>query len=547
MNKRSWLWLGIALATATAALLESTLSAHTQDPPPAKKSVPQESAKGKKEAPVLRIATRLVQVSVVVHDKKGEPVANLTKGNFEVLDDGRPQQIQLFLAEANPSRAAAPHSVSPGTFTNRFGQGGEAPGSVTVILIDALNTPFLSRPYAQEQVIRFLRQIQPNDRVALYGLTDTLQVLHDFTSDSSALVQAVASYQPGKLADPGEEAIEPSSATGVPGLRGFFLDVDREVRNFNAESREKATLAVLKAIADHLSAIPGRKNLIWLSGSFPFSIGMNSIDMQDLAAHRSFAEDLDRAARIFNDANLAIYPVDARGLTLAGLDASGLTTMEVLAERTGGKAAYITNDIRGAIRRAIEDSRVSYTLGYYSEIQKFDGKFHSIKVKVDRPGVDVRARRGYFALPDPQLNPKQRKKIFEEASLSPLDATGIGMTVQVQGFTLPKARSVIAQIWLNAHDFRFEETDGREDAAIDFVIAQRDGKGRIMSNSDETVGLRLLPTSYAKAEKEGIYYTKEVELSPDAVELRVVVRDASSDMFGSVTIPVSKVFTASPN
>src|SRR5262249_31475917 len=155
-------------------------------------------------------------------------------------------------------------------------------------------------------------------------------------------------------------------------------------------------------------------------GSFPFSIGYDSISTVEnaTAERRTFSVEFERTVRAVNTSNLAIYPVDARGLVaqlstlpdasrsgapgLTGeptipavnlrgsFDVSTQQTMQTLAERTGGRAFYDTNDLRGAIRRAVDDARATYVLGYYPAHDQWDGRFYEIKVQVKRPGAQVR-------------------------------------------------------------------------------------------------------------------------------------------------------------
>jgi VWFA-related protein len=137
--------------------------------------------------------------------------------------------------------------------------------------------------------------------------------------------------------------------------------------------RSGLTMVALLAIADHAAGIPGRKNLVWLTASLP-STG-------------------PAIARLLNQANIAIYPVDARGLVASfnpHFRPIGLDVMQELADETGGRAFYNNNDISGAIRKAVDDSDVSYTLGFYLNSGSLDGQFHELKIRVDRPGLEVR-------------------------------------------------------------------------------------------------------------------------------------------------------------
>ena len=219
------------------------------------------------------------------------------------------------------------------------------------------------------------------------------------------------------------------------------------------------TIAALVTIANHIGSLKGRKSLVWISGSFPISIGYERFDFDWLNdTGVKFDRDIVRAGQALTDGNIAVYPVDARGLlgsdvgsatNDSGEDASGpldpdthgqtrtapanIDTLRLMADRTGGKAFYGTNNIAGAIRHAIDDSRLTYTLGYYPEHGKWDGSFHEIKVRVKSPGAQVRARTGYFALPEPAAAPlKSVQGVVAQTAISQLEGTGIGIRVQVR-------------------------------------------------------------------------------------------------------------------
>src|SRR5207247_6363200 len=136
----------------------------------------------------FRATTRLVQVSVVVHDKDGRPVTGLERGDFKLYEDGKEQPIELFSIESDRAAGTAPVQ-RPSTPTNDFSNRGGANGAVTVILIDRLNTRVEDQTQARDQVVKFLGQIQRDDHVALYVLESTVvRVLHDFTSDAASLL-----------------------------------------------------------------------------------------------------------------------------------------------------------------------------------------------------------------------------------------------------------------------------------------------------------------------------------------------------------------------
>jgi VWFA-related protein len=419
------------------------------------------------------VTTRLVQINVIVNDKHGNPITGLTKEDFILLDNKQRQEIQFLSAETNLPRGHPEAPLPPDTFTNRFSEQASVPASVTVILLDALNTEFADQALTRKQVLKFLEQLRPQERVALYWLGNNLYVLNDFTSDVASLREALVRSKGESNRDLAESDVNyltlnnpnPSIPAGVsagqPSSREAFRSAfDQRVANESTKDRVRLTVAALIAIAHHVGALNGRKNLVWVSGSFPFDLGNERFDLNwanDTGV--SFSAQIDRAAQALTDADIAVYPVDARGLMGSGLNASGdyseapppefsgegnehlpsrvapgnLETMKTLAARTGGKAFYGSNDLAEGIRRAVDDSRLTYTLGFYPAGAKWDGGFHSIKVRVKRTGAEVRARSGYFALPDSaQATPRSAQAIISQTAISQLASTGIGMRVHVQ-------------------------------------------------------------------------------------------------------------------
>ena len=227
----------------------------------------------------LQSTTRLVQVSVVVQDKHGNPILGLTKDDFSLFDEKHAQAIQVFSVGTNSVPENQHPPLPPETYTNRLAERTAMPQSVTVILLDALNTEFSDQEYSRRQIIKFLSHLQPEDRIGIYTLDYRLNVLHDFTSDSRGLIAAVASYKGEQLPD--EAASVPHKLDSPPerlsqsddALNQFLsLNVQRE-SNFYATKRVRVTTDALQAIARHLGSLPGRKNLVWISGSFPITIG----------------------------------------------------------------------------------------------------------------------------------------------------------------------------------------------------------------------------------------------------------------------------------
>jgi len=176
-----------------------------------------------------------------------------------------------------PSPAEALEALPPGTYTNRYELKGAAPSSVTVILLDFLNTKIADRNYARGQVTRFLgTQLCPDDRVALYALDSRLRLLYDFTDDAAQLVQALGQFKSRTIK---LENYAPIPAGGANPemdkvVGRILLQFEQNVTDFYTATRIESTAAALQAIANRVTSLPGRKNLVWITGSVPFSLGL---------------------------------------------------------------------------------------------------------------------------------------------------------------------------------------------------------------------------------------------------------------------------------
>ena len=519
----------------------------------------------------LRVATHLVQLNVIVNDKHGNPETGLTEKDFSIFDNGKRQQIRNFSVETNSLATSTAVSPAPGNYTNRpLGQNATA-NSVTVILLDALNTEIGDQKLARDEVLRVLREREPQEYIALYRLSDELEILHDFTNDPAALRRVLAAsgnkssseLDNSELGDPSLSTTNPSTPLGQSFERQKYrLAFAQREANASQHDRVRETAAAMILIAHHLGVCKGRKNLVWVSSSFPISVGYDKADLNwtnDTGGE--FGPEVQRAAQALTDANIAVYPVDARGLVGADNSAAGTAfsdevtdptdpdthvptraapetfdTMRVLAESTGGRAFYGTNNIAGAIRHAMEDARVTYTLEYYPSKVKWDGSFHEIKVKVDRPGAEVRARKGYFAIADSVGSPvKGIRETISELAESHLPATGIGLQVAAR----PTDPGMLTtQVHLELHEIGMQEQGDRWMGTVESVFLQMDGRGRIVQADDRTFHPEFDGKTYAEALRVGISDSRQVKLLPNAVELCVVVRDPVSGRMGSIYIPL---------
>jgi VWFA-related protein len=530
---------------------------------------------------VIRVNTQLVEVDVVVDGKHG-PAANLTKSDFTVLDNGKPQQIALFSVQSAAARNGAKASpLPPGVVSNRLTRTGEEPASPTVILWDALNTETSDQAWVRNQVIGYLRTMQPGDPVAVYILVKNLRVIQDFTDDPFPLIQALRRTNAeqsadlsapdltdllGQIANPMLAALVggPNQATAQAAIQLLQTNAQAaasEMTDYALRDQVYITQAALEAIAEHLSGLPGRKKLVWISGSFP-AIQLTQRSTLGLAGNEylDFGPQINHAIRALNGANVAVYPIDPRGaasgalpasagpkqhdtsgaLAPASLTASGIDTMNLLAGGTGGEAFYATNDATGAMKTIMEDGQVMYRLGFYPSDEKMDGAYHSISVKVAHKGTpieEVRARKGYFALDAKNSANGHWRERLNESMQNPLEATQLGL--RASATPVKGAAGVYElEITLDLDGLHLEHQKDRWVGSIAFgtlLTPSESTKGTL-----ETIRLSLTEDRLRAALKNGYVLRRKVVMGERAANLRVSIEDTSTGILGSVSVPFDR-------
>jgi VWFA-related protein len=550
---------------------------------------------GEQQATRIRATTRLVQVNVIAEDKNGNPVTDLAREDFALTDKGQAQEIRIFSMESTREIPNSGPPLPPNTYTNRRPSQGSLPGSISVILIDTLNTKVQDQTFAREQIVKFLSQLRPEDRVALYVLRNNVHILHDYTSNAASLLRALARYQPNasrELMAPTDPA---ELTTGVRELDAFMSTMYAHEQDYFTMSRVQKTVVALEAIADHLAPIPGRKNLIWLSDSFPIAIGYreNSMNLSKPSGGRGsdtapqmaiaknssrvdvrFDPDIERAAQALNNANLAVYPVQATGLTVnmrpiesgiapttingrpgsmaqpiiarANTD-TGQDAMNSMAERTGGRAYYNMNDLGNAIRRAIDDSRVTYLLGYYPAHREWNGEFREIKVSSKRPGVHLRFRRGYYAVPEQPLDDTQRRTLLQQYSWSPLEASAMGLTVGIERNRSAGADTVKLIIQADAREVEFDQDGTNWLGTLDLYFLEKAADGKPLNDDFRTLNMKINEERRQIILRQGLVIVRNLEVAAGAAQIRVLVRDNRTGKIGSVTVPLTGEETKPPS
>jgi VWFA-related protein len=551
------------------------------------------------QAPLLQTNAQAVAVDVVVNKAGDEPLLGLTRQDFQILEDGRPQAIDLFEEHSGPANApaVAPMQLPPHVFTNLPA----APQSdaVNILLLDSLNTPEADQAFVHKQIADFLKNMQPGTRIAIFALNTKLRVLQGFTADRSLLQAAINSKgaAPGTtpasrtrdddLRDKEELSIIGAMAnTGgadgespLPSIRRSQADVSQT----QAGNRSTMTLAALEQLARALAAIPGRKNLIWFAGSFPVSIFPNGSGRQTLVNGKEIGDAVRQTAGLLTEAKVALYPVSAQGIITdhttnadsAGqpngddfetnpnqeLPANSANTgaMEQLAHDTGGKAFYTSNNLSQSIAGAIQNGSHYYTLVYTPPSTQMDGKFHRIEVKLTAGKADLSYRRGYYAdTAAANADPKAAAaadplppllahglpastQILYQARIQPLmpqpasDAPHAGGNTKLSGTLI---RYKVDLIILPATVSLVLAPDLTHNGKIEVALVAYDQAGKPVNWTSQTLGLVLNPASYAQIQHAGIPIHFQLDLSKADLTLSTGVYDLNAHRAGTLEIPI---------
>ncbi|MGB6158233.1 MAG: VWA domain-containing protein [Acidobacteriaceae bacterium] len=589
--------LMVALPLALIAVPASA-QAGAATPTPAPAAQPQPS----QQTPVFRTNADLVLVDVVVREKKGgKPVEGLEKSEFQAFEDGQQQALTVFEEHratdtilASKAPALPPHVYSD------FPQYAIT-SAANVLLLDALNTPLNDQKYARAQMIRYLHTIPPGARIAVFTLGSKLQMIRGFTTDQGAVAAAIngkrGAAETSRIVD--QNDVESTSGlsefgSALPGPTSSALAAfSKETETFTIDVRKRMTIAALEQLGRFLSTVPGRKNLIWSTGSFPISLDLDPSQLD--GESRDYAADIAALDELLARARVAVYPVDARALmtlpnanlandaaggqrlSLQGAAAQGLAndqgqpqkwweshqTMEQVAQETGGRAYYNTNAVGQAVASAIADGSNYYTLGYVPTNKNYNGGLRKIEVRLEEKEYDVSYRRGYDAV-DPakvdklhaaRLSPVTggmlhgslplSQVIFEVRVLPAGDPAlhgvqpAAGPAVKPEKPLQEPVRRYMIDYSIDPHRLAFAELpDGKLRAELEVAQAVYDVDGKRVNYSDTGLEVDLTAQELARAMRLGIPVHEEIDLPAGDVYVRMGVRDATSGRLGTVEIGV---------
>jgi hypothetical protein len=273
------------------------------------------------------------------------------------------------------------------------------------------------------------------------------------------------------------------------------------------------------ALSEKLRTVPGRKSIFWVTEGLP--------------ARLIRSDPWEKTFAALNDANIAVNTVDEDGLggPMRLWGGGGIISMQLVAEYTGGQAFFHRNDIDGALAEGVENSRTDYTLGFY--LGDLDGDYHELRVRIDRPGVQLRHRLGYIAETDTMRDLKNRKMDIESALLSPLDLTGVGIKAKIEH----NGGNFILHLQLSPESLTMVPARGASNGKVEELFIEKNDTGGELARVRQTCGFHIGASGKADFDARGAILTQEMRLAAGATKLIVVVRDSASGRTGSLTIP----------
>jgi VWFA-related protein len=408
-----------------------------------------------------------------------------------------------------------------------------------------LNTVPEDQSYGRQALLQYLDTLQRGDHFALYSLGKALRVIQDFTDDPERIRRAARRASPEASADQtaddlADDLIATAPDLGDPIANAMQKNSIKEMQDAAQVNRAVITTKTLELIARHLQGLPGRKKLIWVSSSFAAqTTDVRSHNGRDTIEHKEFGREIDKAVRALNDANVAVYPIDPKPSSFFN-DTSflrpGIDAMNLFAGGTGGRAFYVINDVAAAIKTAVEDSEVTYALGFYPGDIKLDGSYHSLSVKVARKGMDLRHRKGYFATDLKQPTEKQGRESLQDIFTTPLEATGLGIVARLD----PDPRQAgISQltVTLNVQELHLEREKNAWVALI--RLATYFPAAAKPNGTEESIKITLTERRLRESLANGYTVQQLVFAGNRSGDLRVAIQDRVTGSAGSVKLQLA--------
>lgn len=545
-------------------------------------SLPQSSEQGPPvsapvQSPSIKVESRIVLVDVVVTDKQGQSVPGLRKDEFHLSEDSDPQIVTSF----EEHKGTAPSEIKlapmpPNIFTNfPVTRGAD---SVNVLLLDLLNTQPQNQAFVRQQVIKYLGEVSPGTRLAVFALSSHLRIVRGFTTDFSGISATLEDKKLGVTPEVSRnlqtDANQYSDAEilrqmrksqAAPSAIDAVESFQRDEAAERANSRIEVTLQAFQQIARYLSAIPARKNLIWFSDNFPVSFFP---DPRGRVPKN--LDHIQKTSDMLTAAKVAIYPVSALGvLGDPTFDASKLAgsrrelearlsanqiAMETIAQETGGRAFYSTNALSDAVKDAVNNGSHYYTLAYSPANYKSDGKFRRIQVSLADNDYTLSYRRGYFAdQPSHEFTSQEgaddpfvpligldmpdfdqilfKLQVVPKSPQPPANARRAGNNTKLKApFTRYDVNFAVAlpDIAMGL------DADGTRHGRVEIMIIAFGPGGNILNIVRKRSNLTMDSRVYEATRQVGMQVHEEIDAPPGEIYLRAGIYDMNSGNCGTV-------------
>ncbi len=536
------------LLTSVVVMVSAVLAAAQEPQPPA--SPP----------PVtFRAEINYVEVDARVVDAKGGFVPGLTQGDFEVLEDGKPQKVSAFSfvnipveRQQRPLFASAP--IESDVQNNVIGHDGR----VYVLMLDDQHTHPMRAARTKVAARQFVQKYMgANDTAAVVFTSGRSDAAQEFTNSQRRLLAAVDKFAGRKLRSSTLERLDEEARTRGTRQQGDRVD---DMLDPERALTARTTLDSIRNLATYLGGISGRRKAI-----IYFSEGID-YDIRDVFNNSGASQVMDAtrdAVAAATRANVAIYGVDARGLgagtdelievqdlpqdTSLNLGTSafinearlGQDSLRVLSQETGGFAVVNQNDLAANFERVVVDNSAYYLIGYYSTNERRDGKFRKIEVRVARPGLSVRARKGYAAARGKAEADKTDGKTppgLLAALASPLPMSDLPIAMAAAVFKgADQKGAVVISVLVGGRDLDLVEKDGTFRNTIDIVLTAADYAGKSYPGDRATLSLNLKPDSVQRLRAGGFRILNQIDLPPGRYQLRAGAREGNTNRAGSVT------------
>jgi VWFA-related protein len=530
--------------------------------------------------PTIKVATKLTVEDVTVTDAGRRPVPGLVRSDFTIKEDGKPQPIRDFeeYSVGRPPSQTAPAQLPANVYTNAQPPPANT-SAVDILLLDSVTTGLFrglkmapeNLAYARQQAIKYLKRMPTETQVAILELGNGLRVVQGVTADQTILLAAM-------------------NAVSYKLVGGASMPSAGEPCNA-ANTQSRLVVEALEQAAQFLSGIKGRKNLIWFTPGIPWLTNYSAF-----GSHRcldDYTPQLQRAYGLLNEAQVALYPVDPRGLVadptfdassnprmvggpaaaareaaFGSNNAAEQASLRDMADATGGVPFFNRNDLDAAVGEAIATGADYYSLSYVPPLTKYDGQYHTIDVKVDRPSLHLQYRPGYTSV-DLTKPPQSFDRESSKGAQPPPDPLDLAMAhgatpssellfnVRVTPSTAPaKPGDPLAIGSLNPmlkgkslirYDLVFtfsgdqialvDGSDGTRKGSVEFDVAAYDAEGKMLNFLGQTARWTVKPGQVAQFTQQSLQVPMQFDLPSGKIFVRLGVLDLASQKIGTLEIP----------